>query len=151
MKTNTMKARLAMIGLFALALLSSGCADLFNSGSSSSGNDTAYVEPVAEYYYGDFDDVPIPKEMKPNKEGYVVSTQGNVKVGMQVFTGRVEINSLGRAIRDYMSREGWSLFSDSSGPKQSMLVFNKGDRLCVIITVDGSMQTEMRVYVNNKI
>ncbi|MDL2307896.1 hypothetical protein LJC48_07765 [Desulfovibrio sp. OttesenSCG-928-C06] len=152
MKTNTIKARLAIISLFAMAMLTSGCADLFNgSGSSSSDSDTAYVEPVADYYYGEFDDVPIPKDMKPSKEGYLVSTQGNVKVGLQVFSGRVEINSLNRAISEYMSRDGWTLFSASSGAKQNMLVFNKGDRLCVIITVDGNINTEMRVNVTHKI
>lgn len=148
MRTNAIKIRLSAICLLLLAFAVSGCSG-FNFGGGSDNETT--TAPVAEYYYGDFDDVPIPREMQPNKEGYVVYTQGHVKIGMQVFKGNVETASLNRAMVEYMTRDGWTLYSGSQGPKQTMLVFMKGDRLSVLVTIDGSLSTEMRVYVTQKI
>lgn len=139
---------------FSLAL--SGCADLFNSSSSSSGSSSADSSRAAvpaqpEYYYSSFPDVPIPVEMKATKDSYAVYTQGNIRVGMETFSGRVEINSLNKAMHDYMTRDGWGLYSGSQGSKQTALVFVKDNMLAVVITTDGSMSTEMRVYMTQKI
>ncbi|MDR2891503.1 MAG: hypothetical protein LBV80_00200 [Deltaproteobacteria bacterium] len=152
MKTKNARLLAPLFGLLLLTLFSTGCAEMFGSGSgdtTASGEVTAV--PVAEYYYGTFDDVPLPVEMQPTKEGYVVRTTGNVKLGLQTYSGRVEIKSLNRAMHDYMLRDGWALYSESQGPKETVMVFNKDARLCVIITEDGAVNTAMRINVTQKL
>jgi hypothetical protein len=129
-----------------LAALSTGCA-YFNRADSSAASTT----PQAEFYYGPFEDVPIPKEMKSTKEGYIVYAPGNVKLGMAVYSGRVEITSLNNAMEEHMVNDGWSFFSGCRGPKENALVFAKGNFLSVITTTDGPMNTEMRIYVTQKV
>jgi hypothetical protein len=136
-----------IVSILLLAALSTGCA-YFNSGADSS---AASTTPQAEFYYGPFEDVPIPKEMKSTKEGYIVYAPGNVKLGMAVYSGRVEINSLNNAMEEYMANDGWSFFSGCRGPKENALVFAKGNFLSVITTTDGSVNTEMRIYVTQKV
>jgi hypothetical protein len=155
MKISVTCRKLLPAFLLVSALALSGCADLF-SGFSSSGasSDSGYSTAAParpEYYYSSFADVPIPVEMKSTKDSYSVYTSGNIKVGMETFTGRVEINSLNQAMRDYMTRDGWGLYSGSQGSKQTALVFVKDNLLAVVITTDGSMSTEMRVYMTQKI
>lgn len=154
MKTSASFRKLLPAFLLVASLALSGCADLFSGSSSSSSSDSgraAAAPAQAEYYYSSFPDVPIPVEMKSTKDSYAVYTSGNIKVGMETFTGRVEINSLNRAMHDYMTRDGWGLYSGSQGSKQTALVFVKDNMLAVVITTDGSMSTEMRVYMTQKI
>jgi hypothetical protein len=138
---------LLMVAILLLAAGSTGCA-YFNGGADAS---AAATTQQAEFYYGSFEDVPIPKEMKSTKEGYIVYAPGNVKLGMAVYSGRVEINSLNNAMEQYMANDGWSFFSGCRGPKENALVFTKGNFLSVITTTDGSMNTEMRIYVTQRV
>jgi hypothetical protein len=130
-----------------MVAVSSGCAYLQGSADSSA----ATTPQQAEFYYGAFEDVPIPKEMKSTKEGYIVYAPGNVKLGMEVYSGRVEINSLINAMEQYMANDGWSFYSGCRGPKENALVFAKGNFLSVITTTDGSLNTQMRIYVTQKV
>ncbi len=153
MKTSATFRKLLPAFLIVAALTFTGCADLFSGSSNSSSADSgraAGAPAQAEYYYSSFPDVPIPVEMKSTKDSYAVYTQGNIKVGMETFSGRVEINSLNRAMHDYMTRDGWGLYSGSQGSKQTALVFVKDNLLAVVITTDG-MYTEMRIYMTQKI
>ena len=109
MKTKINKLWSVLFSLLLLTLFSSSCT-LFN-GEAFSGSSETSTTPVADYYYGAFEDVPIPRDMAPTKEEYVVYTQGNTKVGYQVYSGRVEITSLNRAMQGYMAQEGWVLDS----------------------------------------
>jgi len=105
---------------------------------------------TANYYYGDFDDVPIPREMKPEKAATVLHTASGVKVGTQSFAGGVEIISLNRAMTGYLNHEGWTLISSLRG-QNSILVFEKPERLCVIHSFDGRFSPSMQVFITPKI
>ena len=142
--------KLPPVCLLLALLLTLGCSSMKNSSLGDS-SDQAYGEPSAEYYYGSFEDVPIPVQMKATQDGYIVYTQGNVKVGLETFTGWVNVNSLNQAMRDYMARDGWSLYAASRGAKQTVQIFVKDSMLSVIITNDNTFGTEMLVYVTQKI
>ncbi|MDL2314567.1 hypothetical protein LJC36_06260 [Desulfovibrio sp. OttesenSCG-928-C14] len=150
MAMKSRQIRIFAFGLMLLALAAAGCAQ--NSGGSynSSGNDVV-ATPVSEYYYADFDDIPIPVEMQPTKDGYAVFTPGNIRLGMRTFEGRVEITSLNEAMSRYMERDGWTIYSGLSGNKQAVRVFNKDQRLCIILTTDEPMYTRMQVHVTQKL
>ncbi|MDR1243350.1 MAG: hypothetical protein LBM00_11310 [Deltaproteobacteria bacterium] len=145
-KTNHRKI-IVIVSLMVTLALSAGCA-LFNNNAAET--PAAQGQP-AEFYYGSFEDVPIPKEMKSTKEGYIVYAPGNVKLGMDVYSGRVEINSLNNAMEGYMANDGWSFYSGSRGPKQNVMVYTKGNFLSIITTTDGALNTEMRIYVTQKV
>jgi hypothetical protein len=136
-----------LVLIIIMTLISTGCALFNNTGETP----VEAQAPQSGYYYGVFEDVPIPNEMKSTKEGYIVYAPGNIKMGMDVYSGRVEINSLNNAIESYMANDGWSFYSGCRGPKQNALVFSKGNFLSFIITTDGSINTEMRIYVTQKI
>ena len=147
MNTKALYRKLTPVCFVLMALLVYGCSAL--GLSSSEPADEAASPP--EYYYSNFEDVPIPVQMKATSESYIVHTQGGVKLGMEAFSGRVEPVSLNKAMHDYMMRDGWSLYSFSSGPKQAVQVFVKDNMLSVIITNDGALSTEMRVYITQRL
>lgn len=132
--------RLVYIFVFAffVALLP-GCSGMFGSSSSS--------EP---YFYGEFDDIPIPSELSGIKETTIITAPGGVKTGVQVFKGRVEVGSLNSAMLGYMQREGWELRSSTRGAR-SLLLFEKEDRYATVYILDGMFNTEMQVYVSPKL
>lgn len=119
--------------------LSAGCANMFASS-----------DEAAPYYYGEFEDVPIPGELSGPKETTIITTPGGVKTGLQIYKGRVEVGSLNNAMTGYMLREGWVLRSSTRGSR-SLLLFEKLDRFCTIYIVDGLLSTEMQIYVSPKL
>ena len=140
---NWLKTRPFLLAIAIMAFISTACAPAGSGSSTAEGG-------TAGYYYGDFDDVPIPREMKPEKEATVLHTSSGVKVGTQSFAGGVEIVSLNKAMTGYMTHEGWILISSLRG-QRSILVFEKPDRLCVIHSFDGSFSTTMQIFVTPKI
>lgn len=127
--------------LFALVL--SGCAGTGSGdGDASSG---------LNYYYDEFKDVAIPKEMSPEKkETFITYTADGVKLGTQIVSGRVEMASLVTAMQGYMQRDGWTLRSVFRSTR-SILIFEREDRMCSIYIGDGMMTTTMLIFVSPKI
>lgn len=117
--------------------------------SSITGNNV-YESPGQDYFYGEFSDIPIPREMNKNTETTIITTPHNIKTGLQSFRGRVEAGSLIRAMQSYLAREGWILQAATRGAT-SLQIFDKPDRYCVIYVEDGSIFTEMQVYVAPKL
>lgn len=123
----------------AACLMLGGCAGMFGTSSSE-----------GPYYYGEFDDIPIPSELSGIKETTIITTPGGIKTGLQVFKGRVEVGSLNSAMISYMQREGWELRSSTRGAR-SLLLFEKQDRYSTIYITDAFFNTEMQVYVSPKL
>lgn len=131
------KSPLIIMLILSLTLLG-GCSGMFGTSESS--------EP---YFYGDFEDIPIPGELSV-KETTIFTTPGGIKSGLQVYKGRVEVGSLNSAMAGYMQRDGWTLRSATRGTR-SLMLFEKDDRYATIYIIDGMFNTEMQVYVSPKI
>ena len=141
-----MRRLLHSITLLALSLALGAC---INSSSSSSGADPVVSEPA--YYYDEFSDVPLPKEMRRvDKKTFITHNSDGTKVGTQEYRGRVELASLAAAMQSYMLRDGWTLRSTFRADR-SILIFERPDRMCALYLEDGTFDTVLLVFVSPKL
>lgn len=139
-----MRLYIALI-LLAISLVLGGC---FGS-ESNSGTDP--VSSGMTYYYAEFKDVAIPKEMTAqNKETFITYSSDGTKLGTQIFSGRVEMASLVEAMCGHLQRDGWDLRS-SFRSTRSILIFERADRMCSIYIGDGMIETSMLIFVSPKL
>ena len=101
--------------------------------------------------YYDFDDILIPSELSLDKKNSLLFTAGRSKVGILLFSGRVEPSSLGAFFQSNMQKDGWSLLS-SFKYRQHLLIFRKEERACVITITEKTFSTtvEVRVGLNEQ-
>ncbi len=140
---------IACLCLMALAL--AGC---FGSSSSDTGSTAGSADtsaPARDYYYDQFPDVAIPVDMSASaKDTFITYTADGLKLGMQVFSGRVEMGSLITVMQRYMLRDGWNLRSVFRAHR-SILVFERSDRICALYISEGLVYTEMLVFVSPRL
>jgi len=99
---------------------------------------------ASEYY--DFKDVPIPKEFNLKKgESYIFQTAQST-AGVLSFSGRVETDSLINYFTSKMSGDGWRFLSSFKSAKNIML-FNKGNRYCIITIIGKTLTTDLEIFV----
>ena len=101
-------------------------------------------KPRASSY--DFNDVLIPSEMKLNQKDSFVYTSAQFKVGILSFKGNVEPESLASFFQNNMPKDGWRLISTVKY-KETMLVFLKDERACVITIEEHTFSTSLKVRV----
>lgn len=138
---TTLIAFLLMAGL-------TGCAS-----DGSFKNPFASSEPpkTGTYYFSEFPDIPIPNELSEQKsDTFVTFAPSGLKCGVQRFTGRVELVSLMNTLRRNMSSNGWTLRSLLRS-KESVLVFEKPDRVAAMQITDGLVFTELRIFVSSRL
>lgn len=140
MHLNAKHLCMALCGLFLAAL--SACSTIPGS--------YAYNANGQSYFHGEFEDIRIPVAMNNCSETTIVTTPNNVKTGVQVFKGRVEMSSLIRAMHSYMHNDGWALRASTRSGK-SLLIYEKLDRFCTIYLIDGTIFTEMQLFVVPKL
>ena len=106
---------------------------------------------VNEVYYGEFPSVPIPKDMtEVAKYTAVMQSPDGAKTGLQVFEGRIDRQSLVTAMVHNMNRQGWQLRSIFRA-QRSILLFEKGDRNCIVAVTDSSNLATMEVWVASRL
>lgn len=123
-------------------LLCAGCSGVPGSFS--------YDPEGKDYFFGEFQDIPIPKEMNSCTETTIITTPNNIITGVQVYKGRVEVTSLVKVMQSYMRGSGWQLRSSTRSAK-SLLLFEKTDKFCIVYMIDGTFFTEMQVFVTPKL
>ena len=132
--------------LLVLSLALGGCLGL---------NSTSDEDPVSaglSYYYAEFSDVAIPNEMKLEpKDTFITYTADGVKLGTQLFKGRVEMGSLLNALQGYMHRDSWNLRSMIRSNKGAILIFEKQQRMCSMYVFEDIVNTGLLVYVSPKL
>lgn len=134
--------RYIVLAIIVLSFSLSGCF----SGSSDGGSDP--ISTGLNYYYDEFSDVAIPREMSPDKkETFITFNTTGVKLGTLMVTGRVELASLVDAMRGHMQRDGWSLRSVFRSSR-SIIIFEKADRMCSMYLSEGMLTTEMLIFVS---
>jgi hypothetical protein len=94
----------------------------------------------------EFDDVMIPREMDIDKDGSAIYRREGMSAGLLRLSGRIEANSLMRYFRTNMANEGWRLLTQFRSP-QSLMLFQKDNRMAVIAVEDGDFKTFADVWV----
>ncbi len=115
----------------------------------------ANADPMSSglsYYYAEFPDVAIPNEMKPDQsDTFITYTGDGVKLGTQVFKGRVDMSSLVTAMQGHLQRDGWSLRSVFRAPKGAILIFEKQQKMCSMYLFEDIINTGMLIFVSPKL
>lgn len=129
-------------------LLLTGCA---SDGSIKNPFASSESFPAGSCYFSEFPDIPIPNDMSESKSDTVITiASSGTKYGVQRFTGRVEAVSLMNSMRRNMADNGWTLRSLLRS-KESVLIFEKPDRMAVLQINDGLVSTEMRISVSSRL
>lgn len=136
----------AALILLSLSLCLGGC---FSFGS---GSGTDPVSSGVGYYYDEFVDVAIPKEMTAKRgDTFITYTTDGVKLGSQLVSGRVEMTSLVSAMYGHMLRDGWRALSVFRFSSRSLLIFEKAERICTFHISEGLIDTEMLFFISQKL
>jgi len=136
---------LLVLSLFVFA----GCAS--DGSLSNPFSSTPEEAPTTNYFFSEFSDIPIPNEMSESRsDTFITFAPSGLKTGVQRFTGRVELVSLMNTMRRNMSANGWTLRSLLRA-KESVLVFDKPDRLAAFQISDGTFSTDMRIFVTSRL
>ncbi|CAK7000861.1 MAG: hypothetical protein DELT_00021 [Desulfovibrio sp.] len=134
--------------LFSMLIVSIALGGCFNSG------DDGASDPVSSgltYYFDEFQDVPIPNEMKVDKKDtFITYSADGIKLGTQAFSGRVEMASLVNAMHSHMVREGWVLRSVFRSSR-SIMIFEKPEKMCSVYIGEGMVNTGMLMFVSPKL
>lgn len=134
------------LALFIMMLfIVSGCA-YFNKGTSKEEPASApRSEQFNQAYYG-FPDVPVPKELTlVNEKSFVYETV-NLRVGVLVLRGNVDLQSLENYFKVNMIKNGWK-FVNSFKFKEVALNFTKEDKTCNIKMTKESFDAEVEIWV----
>ncbi len=74
-----------------------------------------------------FEDIPVPKGLEFKADDSTIIESANVKAARQIYTGRVEPQSLATAFRTTLEANGWRHISSTSVPDQGITqVYEKG-------------------------
>ena len=140
-----MKAR-GLFAALAAALMLTGCA-----GSGFEIKNPFEQPSLTESYVSQFRDVPIPAPMESlTKESYVTVGHDGGKIGLESFSGRVDLPSLANIMMQNMARSGWQLRGSSAGMR-SIQLYQKEPHYAVIFYNDGILKTAMDVWVVNNV
>ncbi|MDR1489854.1 MAG: hypothetical protein LBS65_05120 [Desulfovibrio sp.] len=102
-------------------------------------------------YFSEFADIPIPLELSENRgDTFITFAPSGLKCGVQHFSGRVEVVSLMNTMRRNMAANGWKLRSLLRAV-ESVMVFEKTDRLAALQVSDGIFNTDLRVVVTSRL
>jgi len=126
--------------LFLVILMLPGCMTAQKGGTSS----VSDKGTRASYY--DFDDILVPSELSLDKKNSLVFTAGRSKVGVLLFSGRVEPTSLAAFFQNNMQKDGWTMLS-SFKYRQYLLIFRKDERACVITITEKTFSTTAEIRV----
>jgi hypothetical protein len=96
--------------------------------------------------FSDFEDVPLPPEVSPNKRKTQLYSAGKGKVGLLTLEGRVDPDSLAAFFQNNLPRNGWKPMT-SLKDRNYVLVFVKNDRMCLITISEGWFTTVCEVRV----
>jgi hypothetical protein len=130
----------SVVLLFAL-WASAGCSLFATKEQGTPSSDTGL-----RVAFSDFEDVPLPSEMSPNKRKTQLYSAGKGKVGLLTLEGRVDPDSLAAFFQNNLPRNGWKPMT-SLKDRDHVLVFAKEERMCLINISEGWFTTICEVRV----
>lgn len=131
--------------ILAVLLLAPGCATMKSwTGQDEQPAPKSNDAPNVTYY--SFPDIPIPKELELNREKSFVYETSNIRTGVLVLKGNVDINSLEQYFRTNMARNGWR-FINSFKYNTVILNYLKDDRASHIRISRETWSTVVEIWV----
>jgi hypothetical protein len=104
-------------------------------------------QDITTYY--DFNDIPIPTEMKLVTEKSFLVEYANLKGGIMHFEGRVEALSLFNFFYVGLQKDGWNLVGYFKyGPY--IVLMEKPDKVCVVRIEDSGWNTNLEIWITPK-
>jgi hypothetical protein len=104
------------------------------------------TEEASISLYYDFKDVPVPKELKLQKEKSFVFRTNEFSTGILTFSGRVESDSLVSYFINKMPDDGWRFLSSFKSTK-NILFFHKENRFCIITIISKAFGTDLEILI----
>ena len=95
----------------------------------------------------EFNDIPIPPEIDVQSKNSYVFESGQIKMGFLTLRGRVDSNSVMNFFVAALPREGWRL-KGQFRYNRSLLIFDKPDKVCVILMKEETYYTYVEIYVS---
>jgi hypothetical protein len=123
-----------------------GCAMMGGGqqGTARSTEPAARTGPVP--FYHDFTDVILPGELKViDKESSIFRSPG-FSTGILALEGRLDAGSLSTFFENNMAKDNWQLVS-SFKYRPLMMLFEKGNRNCVIRINETPIKTNVEIWV----
>lgn len=94
----------------------------------------------------DFQDIPVPTELKLMADESYVFQSGGSKTGLLTLRGRVDLNSVINFFQMAMPRENWKP-KGGFRYRRSVLIFEKPDKTCVINMYEKTYYSYVEIYV----
>ena len=139
--------RLALCALVLSCLVAVGCVRRNTPAQDPDPVGIDNVLPQVNSFANDINDIPIPAELKWQRDDSMAITTESFRGGVLIYTGSASVQSL----RDYMvaaMRDNqWRLVGETTA-KNTMLAFVKPNKTCMM-TIDENWlkRTKMRLYV----
>ena len=134
-----------LILMIAVGFSVGGCSSLSKKNEKATAPKSETSGGVAAQYY-DFGDVLVPKELKVDKKSSFIYQTSGFSAGVLVLKGRIETSSLISFFETNMAKDNWHLIS-SFKSEQTMLLFQKTHRWCVMSITDEAINTYVEIWV----
>ena len=133
----------AVLGLVVL-LLATGCATMKSWTGEEETPASKSEAPNVAYY--SFPDIPVPKELELNRGKSFVYETSNLRTGVLVLKGNVDVNSLEEYFRTNMAKNGWRFLN---GFKYATVILNytKEDKAAHIRVSRESFSTLVEIWI----
>jgi hypothetical protein len=95
----------------------------------------------------DIEDIPIPYNLKLDKEGTFLVEAKGIKVGVLSYSGRVDGYSLGETMKNALADEKWKFQNMLTYKKTVSINFTKGERTCSVFIEEGFFSTRLEIRV----
>lgn len=96
--------------------------------------------------FHEFPDIPLPAELTPLHGDSYIYQEGDVRAGVLILRGRVDVGSLIRFFQVGLPRQGW-VPKGGMRYRRSVLLFEKPDKSCVIDIYEKLFYTYAEIYV----
>lgn len=144
-----LRKQICVIMVLGIFLVASSCAE--NKPKPPEAIPPAAQEQSSKDFttYYDFEDIPVPKEMKLITEKSFLVEYANLKGGIMHFEGRVEPLSLFNFFYVGLQKEGWNLVGYFKyGPY--IVLMDKPDKVCVVRIEDAGWNTKLEIWITPK-
>ncbi|MBW2568922.1 MAG: hypothetical protein JRD93_13680 [Deltaproteobacteria bacterium] len=130
----------------AFFFLAAGCASSKPKKDGSTPQTITQKDKGPSPLYYDFGDVLIPHELKINKKSSFVYRTPGFSAGVLTLSGRVDVSSLIAFFENNMAKDNWRTISLFKSPR-TMMVFQKGNRWCIINITEKEFKTHVEIWV----
>ena len=148
MNTVTSVNRFTGIVILTLFLIT-GCSFLKPIESASSDSRRMLPQRRTSPVYHNFDDILVPGELRLNQKMSSVFQTETVAAGVLAFSGKLDAETLIQFFKSNMAKDNWRWVSGFKGTS-SLLIFEKGNRWCVITLTGAGYGNQTKIWVAPK-